>query len=153
MKARRSAGKTAFRPCGASSVTRPGTEGVDVRRKTRLKARPIRIGPVPLRAWSVVIAAYLLATAVTNAAFMADTHDYVTSILTGVEFWEFGHLLWRPLGWLLFHALAPLTGLLTGAEGPLPLDARAQATLVLLALNWLARLAAALLLTDLVGRM
>lgn len=99
------------------------------------------------RAWGLLFAVYVMATAVTNAAFMADTYDYVTSILTGVQFWEFGHLLWRPGGWLLVQVAAPLTGLLPG------LDARAEATLVLVACNWLAGLAAVLLLFDLTRRL
>ena len=51
-------------------------------------------------------AVYVLATWLTDAAFMGDTEDYVDSAVAfrnGVDyrFWEFGHLFWRPLGWLL----------------------------------------------------
>ena len=64
----------------------------------------------------LVIALYVFALAFTNAHYMADSGGYVVSILaySGVEeyvvenpvvadyrsensYWDFGHLLWRPL--------------------------------------------------------
>jgi hypothetical protein len=70
---------------------------------------------------------------------MADTADYVESIVSFVggrnyEFWEFGHLLWRPLGWLLYVVCQPLTSLIAGG------DVRFNVILVLVALNWVAGL-------------
>jgi len=57
------------------------------------------------RRYGFVIAAYIVATFSTSAIFMGDTVDYVESITLwsrGVNhnFWEFAHLLWRPLGWV-----------------------------------------------------
>jgi hypothetical protein len=60
------------------------------------------------------------------------------------EFWDFGHLLWRPVGWVAFHAWGPL---LARFLGP---DQRAQAALALIVVSWLAGLASALLLLGLV---
>jgi len=90
------------------------------------------------RSW-LLLAVYALATLFTDAYFMADTVDYVNSIVSFVggrhyEFWEFGHLFWRPLGWLLYVACHPLTALL--GKG----DVRFDVTVVLVVVNWLAGL-------------
>ena len=64
----------------------------------------------------VVLAIFLFAWTCTGAHFMADTDVYTSAILTHDRgsladdyhltssnlFWDFGHLLWRPLGWGLF---------------------------------------------------
>src|SRR4029079_9449525 len=68
------------------------------------------------------------------------------SLLRGVDFWDLGHLLWRPLGYVAFVLTAPLTRLSTGAAPNL------QAVLALLGLNWLAGLACTLLLHGLIVR-
>lgn len=71
------------------------------------------------RLWStlpahlVAVLVYFLAALFTSAYFMADTSDYVDSILAYVngrdyDFWEFGHLFWRPLGTLVFSITDPL---------------------------------------------
>ena len=91
------------------------------------------------RGYGPLVAVYLLATAFTDAYFMGDTADYVDSIVSflggqNYKFWEFGHLFWRPLGWLLYEFSKPLTSFLGGG------DVRLQVTVVLLALNWLAGL-------------
>jgi len=62
----------------------------------------------------------------TRAEFMADTFWYVKDIVlfdTGSSsasanpLWEFGHLLWRPLGWVLFKCFGGLTSYMrTGEE-------------------------------------
>jgi 4-amino-4-deoxy-L-arabinose transferase-like glycosyltransferase len=96
-------------------------------------------GPVP------VAAVYVLATLVTYANYLADSADYVESIAARVNgndhyFWEFGHLYWRPLGWLLYTVFRPLTELVVGT------DVRANIFFVLLVLNWIAGLASAVLL-------
>jgi hypothetical protein len=103
------------------------------------------------RRYGLLIVVYLLATGFTNPWLMGDTVDYASSISAFqngryLAFWEFGHLLWRPLGWLVFRILSPLTALVVGA------DHFAQAVLTLLAINWLAGLICVLILRSLVGR-
>ena len=64
----------------------------------------------------VSIVVYLTIWVFTRAHFMADTNVYTQAILnhyrgggsadyrllTSNPFWDFGHILWRPLGWLCF---------------------------------------------------
>ena len=100
---------------------------------------------------AAVVIVYLLATALTGAFFMADTADYVESVLryergANYYFWEFGHLYWRPLGWLLLRAAGPLAQLFVGD------DARLKTTFLLVAFNWAAGLACVVLLYGLLGR-
>src|SRR5262249_26491084 len=83
----------------------------------------------------LVAALYVTASVFTNAHFMADSGGYVVSILAhaGVDeyvvensttadfraensFWDFGHLLWRPLGLLLFKIFKPLSSLVIGPD-------------------------------------
>src|ERR1700730_13426326 len=72
-----------------------------------------------------VLVIYLGACAYTLAHFMGDTNVYVQAILphrhsslddyhltTSNPFLDFGHLLWRPLGWLCFMIARPATQLL-----------------------------------------
>lgn len=66
------------------------------------------------RIYGYAIVMYLLATLATDAFFMGDANDYVESILAyrqghNLYFWEFGHLLWRPFGWLMAEILQPVT--------------------------------------------
>ena len=103
------------------------------------------------RAWpyAAIAALYVFASWLTRPVFQGDTRDYVDSILARgkgryFEFWDFGHLLWRPVGWVAFHAWGPL---LARFLGP---DQRAQAALALIVVSWLAGLASALLLLGLV---
>jgi hypothetical protein len=54
---------------------------------------------------------YLFLTLITTADFLADTVDYAHSIVLRTqgryyEFWEFGHVLWRPLGWAISSIFA-----------------------------------------------
>ncbi|MEN3329568.1 MAG: hypothetical protein V7638_4375 [Acidobacteriota bacterium] len=84
-------------------------------------------------------AVYVLATLVTTGYFMADTADYVDSIIAhaagrNYDFWEFGHLFWRPLGWMVFAVFRPVTSLVAGA------GFRPNVSFVLVAINWLAGL-------------
>lgn len=49
-------------------------------------------------------AIFLFAVVLTDAIFWADAADYVDSVVAfeqgkNYNFWEFGHLFWRPLGW------------------------------------------------------
>jgi hypothetical protein len=103
------------------------------------------------RANGIGLLAYFLATVFTNAHFLGDTVDYVESIVSYnkniyYEFWEFGHVLWRPLGWLLMRVAYPVTSLIAGK------DSRANATVVLMALCWLAGLASVLALAAILRR-
>ena len=55
-------------------------------------------------------AVFLLAVLLTDAVFWADTADYVDSVVAfqrgqNYNFWEFGHLFWRPAGWLAWSQL------------------------------------------------
>ncbi len=70
---------------------------------------------------------YLFAWSFTGAHFMADTNIYRQAILrheygraavnyrlsTSNPFWDFGHLLWRPFGWLCFETSKPITRAVT----------------------------------------
>ena len=84
---------------------------------------------------------YILATWLTAPLNIGDTPVYVDAILRVanggstrfwdqggfLSFWEFGHLLWRPLGWVAFRVLHSFVAS----------DLRAGVTQVLLVLNWL----------------
>lgn len=92
-----------------------------------------------------VLAIFVLATLFTDAHFFGDTADYVDSIVAYAGghdywFWEFGHVLWRPLGWAVMVLCRPLLNLLVGSE------IRTQGLYVVLALNWLAGLISVLAL-------
>jgi hypothetical protein len=103
--------------------------------------RPIATNGVELgllRAYGPAALAYLLATALTGAHFWGDSIDYAEGALTGHEFWDFGHLFWRPLGWLLLK-LTP-AGLFDSAEE------RVRPLLLLLGVCWLAGLGSVLFL-------
>lgn len=109
-----------------------------------------------LRSYAPVVAAFLLATWLTDAWFMGDTSVYAGAILnydagrpptSEFPFWEFGHLVWRPAGWLAYRATRPLTALAVG-DNP-----TAQVTLALMLLNWIAGLAAAVTFRALLARL
>ena len=92
-----------------------------------------------LRCYALAVGAYLCATWFTAAYFMGDTLRYTDSIIARLEgryyyFWEFGHLFWRPLVWISYRALRPLTALFVGP------NAHQQVTLTLIVLTWLAGL-------------
>ena len=101
----------------------------------------------------LVAALYVAANVFTNAHFMADSGGYVVSILAyaGVEeyvvenpmsadfrsensYWDFGHLLWRPLGLLLFKIFRPLSSLVIGP------DPASNVMFLLMAVNFIAGL-------------
>src|ERR1043165_6279153 len=107
----------------------------------------------------LVAVLYVAAIIFTNAHFMADSGGYVVSILayTGVDeyvaenpaaadflaensFWDFGHLLWRPLGLVLFRIFRPLSRLIVGP------DPAHNVMFLLMVVNFLAGLVSALLL-------
>ena len=98
------------------------------------------------------ITAYGLLSYLTGAFFMADTVDYADDVYghyfgLNNTFWEFGHLLWRPLGWVLLRTLSPLLDFFAGR------DPRIQVTYIFVALNWLAGLACVLLLRAFLRRL
>jgi hypothetical protein len=94
---------------------------------------------------------YGLAVFFTGAYFMGDTMDYSKSIAERAAgrnyfFWEFGHLLWRPLGYVLFTISAALARRFTG-ENP-----QAGATLVLICISGVTGLVAVLSLFGILNR-
>ena len=97
---------------------------------------------------------------------MADSGGYVVSILAyaGVEeyvvenpvvadyrsensYWDFGHLLWRPLGLLLFKVFTPVSSLVVGP------DPAYNVRILLMWVNYLAGLLSAVLLYALIDRL
>ena len=107
------------------------------------------------RQYGFVMAVYVLATWLTGAFYIGDTPGYVSSILAYQNnqpfdwdnpFWEFGHLLWRPLGLITYKLINPLTAAVIGTGD------RSNLTLALILLNWLAGLFSLLLLHALVRR-
>jgi hypothetical protein len=107
---------------------------------------PPRAG-VALWVHGAAAAAYVVATWLTRPHFMGDTVFYAEEIQTrGRAIWEFGHLLWRPLGKLFGRAAAPLLGSFAGG------DERAQLTLALAVLGWLFGLMCVVLTVALLGR-
>ena len=110
-------------------------------------------GLTTLRLCAPALVAYVFATLLTDARFMADTSDYVDSIVAReggsyYNFWEFGHLIWRPLGWLLWQAAEPVARLFDAGA-----DTRAGVTWLLVALNWVAGLLCVLLFNALAARL
>ena len=108
----------------------------------------------------VLILAYTTVWACTGAHFMADTNVYTAAILnhqygapsvdfrllTSNPFWDFGHILWRPLGWLCFVLGEPVTRFF-GHNSE-----RAQVISTLIGLNFLAALACVLFFFQLTRR-
>ncbi len=95
--------------------------------------------------YALISCVYFFASWITRPLYQGDTADYVASILERTRggyynFWDFGHLLWRPLGLLAFRVASPLLGKFIGH------DPRVQITLVLTVASWLAGLASAFLL-------
>jgi hypothetical protein len=102
-----------------------------------------------LRRYGFVVAAYVGATFATRANLMGDTADYVESITLfarGVNhwMWDFAHLLWRPLGWILSLAFAPVTRVVVGEND------RLNVMLTLTSVSWLAGLLCVVLVHSLV---
>jgi hypothetical protein len=98
---------------------------------------------------SLLILTYLIVWVATRAHFMADTDVYAEAILrhqhgggptdyrllTSNPFGDFGHVLWRPFGWLCFVIIKPLTRLF--AEH----SEQGQVILTLIGINFVAALA------------
>jgi hypothetical protein len=99
------------------------------------------------RWWIAIV--YVGITSITGAGFMADTAKYAESIVPvsaerASEFWDFGHILWRPLGRVLFHFTSPL---LEHFAGPSP---TAQVLFALIFISWIAGFFCVLLLWNLI---
>ena len=107
--------------------------------------------------WGLLpLVVYVVATWLTAPLNIGDTPVYVDAILRVenggstrfwdqggfLSFWEFGHLLWRPLGWLAFKVLNPFVDT----------DLRAGVTRSLVILNWLFGLLAIYSLQGLVNQ-
>lgn len=95
--------------------------------------------------YGFICATYILATLVTRPLFQGDTVDYASSIVAHLnggyyQFWDFGHLLWRPLGWVEVQVARPLLARFAGPNPSL------QATLALISVSWVAGLVSALIL-------
>ena len=91
---------------------------------------------------------YAVLTVLTVAIFQADTPDYEESVLKysggrDLVFWDFGHLLWRPLVWLLLQA-SHLSS--SGMNQQLVLFR------IMLGINWFAGLGCMLLIARVVRR-
>lgn len=82
-------------------------------------------------------ALYGLLTTITAANFMGDTVDYAHSAAVRIqgqyfEFWDFGHALWRPLGWVILRILGIVS------PGFLAADVlKYHSILVLIVVSWL----------------
>ncbi|HLJ46398.1 MAG TPA: glycosyltransferase family 39 protein [Bryobacteraceae bacterium] len=72
-----------------------------------------------IRSWRSIATVTLLYAAIVTAThytYFGDTNAYIANILAfdrdpgagRQAFWDFGHLWWRPLGWLLFRAFGGL---------------------------------------------
>jgi len=122
-----------------------------------MQSRMNKLGPP-----SLVAAVYIVAVVFTKAHFMADTPGYVFSILSYAGlgenplvadfrsengFWDFGHLLWRPLGFALFKVFKPLSSLVVGPT------AFYNVLFQLMAANFVAGLLSALLLYFLLDKL
>src|SRR5579863_10082114 len=97
-----------------------------------------------LRPYALIVSVYAYLTFLTCPLFQGDTLDYASSIVGHTnggyyQFWEFGHLLWRPLGLLMFRLAGSF---LARFVGPVP---HLQVALGLIIISWLAGLASALL--------
>jgi len=95
----------------------------------------------PQRDWiwqyGLLVVIYVLTTWFTNAFYMGDTWIYVGDIATHglrANFWEFGHAIWRPLGWLAAKALYPINRHWLGE------DWRSNVTASLMVISWFAGL-------------
>lgn len=110
----------------------------------------------PRSAWlsrfGVASLVYVLATGITAPSYPGDTIDVVTDVLAARPgpsggFWDFGHVLWRPIAWAGGEALRPLAPFMP------QMDAFARVSLALLAINWLAGLLSVLLMADLIAHL
>jgi hypothetical protein len=105
--------------------------------------------------WLPLLVVCALIVAFTQSAYVSDTAGYVQNILNfdrdpgqGVhDFWDFGHLLWRPSGWLLYRAIGGFFSYSKSGEDKLTVNA------LLIAMNLLATLVTVVLFRSLAGRL
>ena len=102
--------------------------------------------------WLLTTALYALFMSATAALYMSDTVDYAGSIKIALGggsrgFWEFGHLLWRPLGYVTYRVASPLVERQAGS------DLQSGIVAILIGWNWLAGLVGALALNRFVSRL
>jgi hypothetical protein len=81
---------------------------------------------------------FLVLTFITVSTFLGDTGDYAGSILARFqgknnEFWDFGHLLWRPMGWAITWSIGILNPDWVKTNA-----ANYHVILTLIAVSWLA---------------
>jgi hypothetical protein len=109
---------------------------------------------------ALLILFYLIVWFSTRAHFMADTNVYAQAILrhqngispidyrltTANPFWDFGHILWRPLGWLSFVLTKPAMDLATRHND------LADVILTLMGINFLAAAAGVVFFFLLAGK-
>jgi hypothetical protein len=150
------------RNAALSSLAVPTTQGaprpvgqVEVERQQGLRKTSVA---TPLL---IVLVFYLSAWLSTSAHFMADTNVYTQAILrhqhggaavdyrlnTSNPFWDFGHLLWRPLGWVGFVVSKPIDGVF-GLH-----NERAEVLTTLISINFLAALSCVIFFFLLARRM
>jgi hypothetical protein len=101
--------------------------------ETTTSLTPVSLAQVETPRWialPLLLGLFLVVWACTRAHFMADTSAYAGAILvhshgqpgddyhrlTANLFWDFGHLLWRPLGWVTLVITKPLTQTLANSN-------------------------------------
>ncbi|HJQ69735.1 MAG TPA: hypothetical protein VKA70_12220 [Blastocatellia bacterium] len=89
------------------------------------------------------VAVYILATLFTDAFNLADSVGYAGSVVNS-KLLELGHVLWRPLGWVLLKVFGPVTSLFVGP------DPLANANLIFIVVNWMAGLLSVVMMFKLV---
>ena len=96
----------------------------------------------------LVLPAFVLVLLGTRAVELGDTQVYANDIVAnlgkspffnGNPLWEFGHLLWRPLGWALLQVISPLLSSMTDWTPFM------QASFVLIAVSTLCSIASVVL--------
>ena len=102
--------------------------------------------------YAILVFSYALSTWLTAALFMADSVDYAADVIAHehgkpAQFWEAGHLFWRPLGWLLHRSF---TGFVDGGVLTNP---RNQVMFLLITFNWLAGLLSVICFYTIVRRL
>lgn len=101
-----------------------------------------------VRGFSLIALGYILVTYITDSQFIGDTVYYARDIqmyLNGGDsgaLWEFGHLLWRPTGLLLFRVCH------NGLSYTVGDNVGAQIVASLAAINWVCGLISLLLFFD-----
>lgn len=98
-----------------------------------------------LRRHAVALAVFVLASMFTGSHYGGDTNTFAKDVIEFgqgrvLDFWDVGHLLWRPLGYVLFRMLPSLPEWLPGS------DAARRVVYLLVGVNWIAGLGTVLLM-------